>query len=168
MSPRRVVALLVLAFLSGGGSAEVAVQTSRAVARARAEHQVGSAGDLVAVELLDEDGQLFARPRLIAPIGRAAHLVLRDPSNPDEVRLSLRVETAREPHGDILLAYALELPSRSISTSGRLSMTPGVEQAVELGDGAMTARLLALPVPSAAFDAYVEAGGVRRSQPNAI
>ncbi len=165
MKPGRLVALLLLAFLFGGGTAEVAVQTGRAIARAMAEREVGTAGDLVALEVHGQDGELIARPRLIAVAGRPAQLVLLDPENPSLVRLALRVEAAREPSGDIALDWSLELPSRELSASGKTSVTPGIEQALALGD--VTAKVLALPVPSAAFDAYIEAEGLK-SAPNAI
>ncbi len=165
MKPSRLLSLLVLAFLFGGGSAEMAVQTSRAIARAKAEREVGTAGDFVALEVKGEDGELIARPRLIAVEGRPAQLVLLDPVNPSLVRLALRVETAREASGDIALDWSLELPGRDLSASGKTSVTPGIEQAMELGE--VTAKVLTLPVPSAAFDAYVEAEGLKR-QPNAI
>ncbi len=165
MKPGRLLPLLLLAFLFGSGSAEMAVQTSRAIARAKAEREVGTAGDLVSLEVAGLDGELIARPRLIAVAGHPAQLLLLDPENPSLVRLALRVETAREPSGDIALDWSLQLPSRELSASGRTSVTPGVEQAVALGN--VTAKLLALPVPSAAFDAYIEAEGLR-SAPNAI
>jgi hypothetical protein len=167
MNATRIAALLLLAFLFGGSSAEVAVQTGRALKRARADRQVGSAGDLVAFEVHGEDGETIANPRLITPIGRPAHLVLRDPSNPERVRLSLRVETVREPSGDVVIDYALELPALELATSGRLSVTPGVEQALDLG-GSLTGTLLALPVPSAAFEAYLESDGLRAPPAHAI
>jgi hypothetical protein len=161
MNSSRVGALLLLAFLFGGSSAEVAVQTSRALARARAERETGTAGDLVSLEVQGEDGETIAHPRLIAPRGRPAHLVLRDPVDPSRVRLSLRVETVRDPSGDIHVEYALEMPAFDIVRSGRLTLSPGVEQTVDLG-GQITAVLVALPVPSAAFDAYLESEGARR------
>ncbi len=169
MKPTRFAALLALAFLFGGGSAEVAVQTGRALSRARAGQEPGSAGDLVALELHGEDGEVIARPRLIAPAGRAAQLVLRDPADPSSVRLAIRVEATRQPDGDISLEYALDLPGRDLSARGKVSVTPGVEQALALGDGgAVKATLLALPVPSAAFDAYLEAEGRRAAPASAI
>src|SRR5512145_2119732 len=90
MKPLRLTALLVGAFLVGGGSAEVAVRTHAAVERARADREIGSAGQLVAVELHDGDGALIARPRLIAPHGRKAELVLHDPLRPGDVRVAFR------------------------------------------------------------------------------
>jgi hypothetical protein len=165
MKPGRLAALLALAFLFGGGSAEMAVQTTRAIARAKAEREVGAAGDLVALEVHGEDGELIAHPRLIAVAGKPAQLVLLDPENPSLVRLALRVETAREPSGDIALDWSLELPGRELSASGKTSVTPGIEQALALGD--VSAKVLALPVPSAAFDAYIEAQGLK-NEPSAI
>lgn len=167
MKPTRFATIVLLAFLFGGGSAEVAVQTGRALKRARAERAVGAAGDLVALELRGEDGEPIARPRLITPVGRPAHLVLRDPADPQRVRLVLRVETVRDPSGDVIVDYSLELPAFDVATSGHLSLTPGVEQALDLG-GALSGTLVTLPVPSAAFDAYLESEGLRRAPAHAI
>jgi hypothetical protein len=162
MRPLRIAALLIGAFLVGGGSAEVAVRTHAAVERARADREVGSAGQLVALELHDGEGALIARPRLIAPHGRRAELVLHDPLRPGDVRVAFRVEATREPSGEIALQYALYLPDQAISERGRLSLTPGVEQQVDVGDGLLVATWLAVPVPSAAFDALMEAEAQRR------
>ena len=162
MKPNRIVALLVLAFLFGGGSAEVAVRTHAAIERARAERETGAAGQLVALEITDADGGLVARPRVIAPQGKRAELVLHDPVRPRQVRLAFRVEASREPSGEISLRYALWMPNRSISARGKLSLTPGVEQSIALPDGAI-ATWLAVPVPSAAFDAFLESESVRRA-----
>jgi hypothetical protein len=167
MKPLRISALLVGAFLFGGGSAEVAVRTHAAVERARADREVGSAGQLVALELHDVEGALIARPRLIAPHGRRAELVLHDPLRPDDVRVAFRVEASREPSGDIALDYALWLPDRAFSTRGRLQLVPGVEQAMALADGQVIATWLAMPVPSAAFDAWLDAQEARRAAPKA-
>jgi len=162
MNPARSAALLVLAFLFGGGSAEVAVRTHRAIERARAEREVGGAGQLVALELTDSDGEVVARPRLIAPKGKPAELVLHDPSRPDQVRLAFRVEAVREPSGDIALRYTLWVPHRALAARGTLSLTPGVEERVTLADGSVAAWL-AVPVPSAAFDAFLEGEAARRA-----
>jgi hypothetical protein len=153
----RVAALLASAFALGGGSTEVALRTHHALERARAEREIGSAGQLVELALIDAEGKVVARPRLIAPAGRPAELVLHDPTDPERVRLSFRVEASREPTGEIALGYALQIPGRDLSTTGRLLLTPGVQAAIELGDGELLATLFALPVPSAAFDAYLEA-----------
>jgi hypothetical protein len=158
----RTALLLGAAFLLGGGSAEVAVRTSQAIEKAKAEREIGPAGQLVALDVRDADGDVVARPRLIAPEGKAAQLVLHDPERPAEVRLSFRVEAARDPSGFIALKYALFIPDRALSARGILNLTPGVEQAIELGDGA-TASLLAVPVPSAAFDAFLEGEAARRA-----
>jgi hypothetical protein len=62
----------------------------------------------------------------------------------------------------VALDWTLWVPERAIATSGRLSLTPGVEQAVPVGDGALLATWLSVPVPSAAFDAFLEAERTRR------
>lgn len=165
MRASRIAAVLVLAFLFGGSSAEVAVQTSRAIARARADREVGSAGDMVALELRDDAGT-FAQPRLLAPLGRPVHLTLRDPLEPERVRLQLRVEAFREPAGDVSVEYSLEIPARAVAALGRVTVTPGVEHTLDLGDGSLVATLLTLPVPSAAFDAYLEAERLRHAPPD--
>jgi hypothetical protein len=165
MKPLRLTALLVGAFLVGGGSAEVAVRTHAAVEKARADREIGAAGQLVALELHDADGDLIARPRLIAPHGRRAELLLHDPLRPDDVRVAFRVEATREDSGDIALDYALWLPERSLEAHGKLQLAPGVEQALQLGDGQVFATWLAMPVPSAAFDAWLEAQEARRLDP---
>ncbi len=161
MSPTRVAAILVLAFVFGGSSAEVAVRTHQAIARARAERELGSAGQLVALELTSAEGEVVARPRVIAPAGKRAQLVLHDPVRSGEVRLAFRVEAVREPSGEIALDYTLWLPQRAIAARGKLSLTPGVEERVMLADGSV-ATWLAVPVPSAAFDAFLEGEAARR------
>lgn len=158
----KIAFLLAGAFLFGGGSAEVAVRTHAAIERVRHGREIGSAGQLVVLELSAPGGEVIARPRIIAPVGKAAHLVLHDPADPGSVRLAFRVEAVREASGDIGLAYALWVPDRAISERGRLSLTPGVEQAIEIGDGTLVASWLAVPVPSAAFDALMEAEAARR------
>lgn len=158
----RVAFLLAGAFLVGGGSAEVAVRTHAAIERVRHAREIGSAGQLVVLELSAPDGEVIARPRIIAPVGKAAHLVLHDPGDPESVRLAFRVEAVREPSGEIALAYALWVPERAIAEEGKLSLTPGVEQAIGIAEGALVASWLAVPVPSAAFDALMEAEAARR------
>lgn len=155
MRIHRAIAVVLLAFLLGGSSAEVAVQTRRALARPAAPPAVE--GDLVALEVRGDDGEVIARPRLIAPPGRPAHLVLRDPLSPDLVRLRLRVEATREPSGEISVEYELTMPGEALACSGRIHTTPGVEHALDVGDRPLTATLMTLPVPSAAFEAYLEA-----------
>jgi len=162
LKPARLAAVLVLAFAFGGGSAEVAVRTHKALEKAKAAREVGSAGQLVALQLTDERGEVVARPRLICPVGKKAELVLHDPLDPTDVRLAFRVKASREPDGDIALDWTLWVPERAVATSGKLSLTPGVEQAVPVGDGALLATWLAVPVPSAAFDAFLEAEQSRR------
>ncbi len=158
----KVVVLLAGAFLVGGGSAEVAVRTHAAIERVRQGRELGSAGQLVMLELAAPDGEVIARPRIIAPIGKVAEIVLHEPGDPDSVRLAFRIEAVREASGDIALDWSLWVPDRAVSERGKLSLTPGVEQAVEIGDGALVASWLAVPVPSAAFDALMEAEMARR------
>jgi hypothetical protein len=154
MKSIRAIAIVLLSFLIGGSSAEVAVQTHRVLHRARAPE--GEGGDLVALELRGESGAVIARPRVITTPGRAAHLILRDPADPERVRLTLRVEANREPDGDVSVEYELSLPEEECLAAGHLYATPGVELAVDLGSLPFTATLLTLPVPSAAFDAFLE------------
>lgn len=161
----KVALLLAAAFLVGGASAEVAVRTHAVIDRARQEREIGAAGQLVVLAVTAPDGEVIARPRVIAPAGKATQVVLHDPAEPGAVRLVFRVEATREPSGEIALDYALYLPERAISKRGRLSLTPGVEQQVELADGALVASWLAVPVPSAAFDALMEAEAVQRRAP---
>ena len=158
----KVVALLVGAFLVGGGSAEVAVRTHAALERVRNEREQGLAGQLVMLELAAPDGEVIARPRIIAPIGKVAELVLHDPADPESIRLAFRIEAVREASGEIALDYSLWVPERAVAEHGKLSLTPGVERAIEIGDGALVASWLAVPVPSAAFDALMEAEMARR------
>ena len=162
LGPASVVLVLAAAFLVGAGSAEVAVRAHHAVERVRQEREVGAAGQLVQLELTGADGAVVARPRIIAPVGKAAELLLHDPARPDAVRLALRVEASREPSGEIALRYSLWVPEHAVSAKGELSLTPGVEQELPLGDGALVASVLALPVPSAAFDSYLETEAARR------
>lgn len=159
----RVALFLSGAFALGGGSAEVAVRTHAALERVRQEREAGAAGQLVQLELAAPGGEVLARPRIIAPVGKAAEVVLHDPADPEAVRLAFRVEAVREPSGDISLDYELWVPERAVAERGKLSLTPGVEQAVAVGDGALVASWLAVPVPSAAFDAWMESEAVRRS-----
>jgi hypothetical protein len=160
---RSGVLVLAAAFLVGAGSAEVAIRTHGALERVRQERENGAAGQLVQLQVTSAGGEVLARPRLIAPAGKQAEVVLHDPAHPGEVRLALRIEAARDPSGDIELRYALWIPERALSARGRVSLTPGVEQELPLGDGTLVASILALPVPSAAFDAYLEAEGARRA-----
>jgi hypothetical protein len=160
---RRGVLVLAAAFLVGAGSAEVALRTHGAIDRVRQERETGAAGQLVQLQVTSSGGEVLARPRVIAPAGKQAEVVLHDPARPGEVRLALRIEAARDPSGEIELGYALWIPERALSAQGRISLTPGVEQELPLGDGTIVASILALPVPSAAFDAYLEAEGARRA-----
>ena len=155
MKSIRAVAIVLLSFLVGGSSAEVAVQTRRVLSRPRAA-DAKEVADLVALELRNEGGSLIARPRVITTPGRSAHLILRDPADPERVKLTLRVEATREPSGEVSVDYELALPERKLGAAGRLYATPGVEEAMDLGHLPITATLLTLPVPSAAFDAFLD------------
>lgn len=157
----RLALLLAGAFVFGGASAEVAVRTHRAVERVRTEREIGAAGQLVSLQLTGAQGEVVARPRLIAPRGKAAELVLHDPAG-QGVRLTFRVEAEREATGEISLDYELSVPGKAVTARGKVSLTPGVEQSMQLGDGALVATWLALPVPSAQFDAYLDAEAALR------
>lgn len=157
-----MVLVLAASFLVGAGFAEVAVRTRGAIARVRHEREIGAAGQLVQLQLTNAEGEVLARPRLIAPTGKAAELVLHDPARPDEVRLAFRVEATRQLSGEIALRYTLSIPERALTTHGEISLTPGVEHELTVGDGTLVASFLAVPVPSAAFDAYLEAETLRR------
>lgn len=153
----RTALVLMGAFAVGGASAEVALRARHNVERVRTERETGAAGQLVSLLLTSPEGDVVARPRLICPSGKVAELVLHDPKHPGQVRLTFRVEAEREPTGEIALDYELWIPERSVAAKGKLSLTPGVEQAVRLGDGELVATWFALPVPSAQFDDYLEA-----------
>lgn len=153
----RITLLLSGAFLFGGASAEVALRTHANVERVRTAREIGAVGQLVSLQLTSLDGTVVARPRLVCPSGKTAELVLHDPAHPDRVRLTFRVDAEREPTGEIALDYELWLPERSVAARGKLSLTPGVEQEMRLGDAELVATWLAVPVPSAQFDAYLEA-----------
>jgi hypothetical protein len=159
----RAALVLLGAFLVGAGSTEVALRTRGAIKQVRRERAIGAAGQLVQLELTSAAGEVIARPRLIAPSGKPAELVLHDPARPGEVRLAFRVEASRKPSGEIAMRYALWVPGRAVSARGQVSLTPGVEHDVPLADGALVVSFLAVPVPSAAFDAYLEAEGARRA-----
>jgi hypothetical protein len=163
LGPASASLVLSAAFLVGAGCAEVGVRAHQAIDRVRQEREIGAAGQLVQLQLTSADGEVLARPRLIAPVGKAAELVLHDPARPDEVRLAFRVEATREPSGEIALRYALWVPDRAVAARGTVSLTPGVEHELALGDGTLVASFLAVPVPSAAFDAYLEIEAARRA-----
>src|SRR5512133_1833765 len=95
----RTTVTLVLAFLLGGSLAEAFLHTKHAVERQRVHDDEGSAGERIALEIQDASGETVARPRIVVVPGRAISLVLRDPSNPDRVRLTLRLETERQISG---------------------------------------------------------------------
>src|SRR5690242_21116509 len=88
MKPTRIAAILMLAFLFGGSSAEVAVQAKRAIDRHRAAREPGSAGAPLAFELRGGGGGLVARPPVISAPRRAARPLLRGPLDPAAGRLA--------------------------------------------------------------------------------
>jgi hypothetical protein len=108
------------------------------------------------MELQDGSGQMIARPRVVVTPGRAVELVLHDPTNPGEIRVALRLETERQPSGDLLVGYRIVFPAQSFEAAGRVSLTPGVEQPIDFGDHPFGATFFTIPVPSAAFDSYLE------------
>ena len=108
---------------------------------------------------------MVARPRVIAPTGKATELVLHEPGAPDTVRLTFRIEAVRESSGDISIDYTLRVPGHDLSAKGRLSLTPGVEQTVELDGGVLVATWIAVPVPSTSFDAFLEGEAAARRAP---
>src|SRR6266498_2149686 len=75
LRPRSIALVITAAFLLGAGSAEVAVRTHDAIERVRQEREVGAAGQLLQLEISSPGGEVLARPRLIAPTGKAAELV---------------------------------------------------------------------------------------------
>ena len=161
MSRLQVTAILVVAFLVGAAGAEAAVRVRGGGARGERARADASVGDLVSVELRGDEGTV-SRSRLVAAAGRPAEMVLRDPSDPRVVRLVLRVSTGREASGDISVDYSLRVPSLRLDTSGRVSVEPGVESAFDVSPD-LRAVVTALPVPSKAFDRWVERERLRRA-----
>lgn len=159
----QVAVVLSAAFLVGGASAEVAVRTKAAVDHERRDREQGAAGELIALKLTAPDGSVVAQPRLIAPTGKPARLVLHAPGKPDEILMSFRVEVARQTGGLVFLRYELTLPDRSVHSRGSLRLLPGVRQAIQLPQGELIATWLAMPVPSTQFDDYIEAERTRRA-----
>jgi hypothetical protein len=160
----RVIAVLSTAFLVGGASAEVAVRTKAAVDLERRDREQGVAGELISLKLTAPDVSVVAQPRFIAPAGKPARLVLHAPGRPDEILMSFRVEVARQTGGLVTLRYELTLPDRSVHSRGSLRLLPGVRQAIQLPQGELVATWLAMPVPSAQFDDYLEAERARRAR----
>lgn len=159
----RVVAVLSSAFLVGGASAEVAVRTHAAVEHERRYREQGAAGELITLKLTTLDGAVVAQPRLILPTGKPGRLVLHAPGNPDQVLMSFRVEVARQKGGTVFLHYELTLPDRSLHSRGNVRLAPGVRQAIPLPQGELVATWLAVPIPSAQFDRFLETEQARRS-----
>jgi hypothetical protein len=162
VSTLRVTAILVAAFLVGAAGAEGAVRVRRAGPAASTERpDAAVVGDLVSLELRDDAGTV-SRSRLVTPAGRSAEMTLRDAEDPGVVRLVLRVATGREASGDISVDYSLRVPALQLDTSGRVSVVPGVESAFDISPD-LRAVVTALPVPSKAFDRWVERERQRRA-----
>jgi hypothetical protein len=152
----RVAATLVLAFLFGGGAAETFLKARDAIERKRAPTAEGSTGELVSLALQDQAGEMIARPRVVVTPGRPVEMVLRDPEDPAQIRLAFHIETERQPSGLLLVGYRIAMPLHAVETSGRICVTPGVEQPIDLGELPFGATIFTIPVPSPAFDAYLE------------
>lgn len=162
MSTLRVTAILVAAFLVGAAGAEAAVRVRREGPPGTSDRiDATVVGDLVSLELRDDTGTV-TRSRLVTPAGRSAEMVLRDPADPRVVRLVLRVATSRDASGDIAVDYSLRAPSLELDTSGRVSVAPGVESGFDVSPD-LRAVVTALPVPSKAFDRWVERERQRRA-----
>ncbi|HVP65855.1 MAG TPA: hypothetical protein VMT17_01180 [Anaeromyxobacteraceae bacterium] len=156
MRTLRVAAILCLAFLVGAASAEVAVRAKRA----RDDKDSPSLGNLVSLEVRS-DGATIAKSSLMSPAGKPARMVLRDSVDPTNIRMILRVSTAREASGAVCVDYSLRIPELDVVRTGRVSVTPGVEQTLALGPD-LTAVWKAVPIPSRAFDNWVRAERARR------
>jgi len=165
MNALRVTAILLVAFLVGAAGAEAVVRvrgpSAGQASLVGAGAEPAPLGDLVSLELRDDLGTL-TRSRLVSPAGQSAQLVLRDPAHPQLVRMVLRVSTAREASGDISIDYKLDIPGLDVARNGRVSVAPGVESAFDLGPD-LRAVVMALPVPSKAFDRWVESERLRRA-----
>ena len=156
----RLGLLILSAFLVGGASAE-AVRTHGAIpARAPSASSAPPASWSPSSYVTRAASSWRALGS--APAGKAAEVVLHEPGDPGTVRVAFRVEAVRDATGDIALAYALWVPGHDVKTSGTMQLTPGVEREIALADGALVARWLAVPVPSAALDAYLEGEAAQR------
>jgi hypothetical protein len=157
----RAIAVLAVAFLVGAASTEgvVRLRGDRAAAVAS---QDGSVGDMVSFEVRSEDGATLAHSRLVSPVGKLSSVTVRDPVDPSSVRLVLRVTTSREASGNLRVNYAVQIPELSLSKSGRVWVKPGVESTLPIGHD-LVAVFTALPVPSKAFDQFIESERVRKA-----
>ena len=156
MRTLRVAAILCLAFLVGAASAEAVVRAKQA----REGSDAAPVGNLVSLELRSE-GATIARSRLMSPSGKPARIVLRDASDPNTIRMVLRVSTAREASGAVCVDYTLRIPELDVVRTGRVSVKPGVEKTLALGPD-LTAVWTAVPIPSRAFDDWVKSERARR------
>ena len=161
MKTLRVIAILSVAFLVGAASAEgvVRVRTARAT---EASARDGSVGEFVSFEVRSEEGATLAKSRLVSPEGKLASVVVRDPSDPNSVRMTLRVSTTREASGSVCVNYAVQIPELSLVRSGRVWVKPGVESTLPLGPD-LVAVFTAVPVPSRAFDQLIESERARKT-----
>jgi hypothetical protein len=157
----RVIAVLAAAFLVGAVTTEGVVRLRGNEARAAVPGD-GSVGDLVSFEVRTEDGTTFAKSRLVSPGGKVASVTLRDPADPGSVRMVLRVTTSREASGSVRVNYAVQIPELSLSKTGRVWVKPGVESTLPIGHD-LVAVFTALPVPSKAFDRFIETERAHRT-----
>lgn len=161
MKIARAIAILSVAFLVGAASAEgiVRIRTSR---EAAASANDGSIGELVSFEVRSEDGATLAKSRLVSPGGKLASVVVRDPGDPTAVRMVLRVTTSREASGSVCVNYAVQIPELSLVRSGRVWVKPGIESTLPIGPD-LVAVFTAFPVPSKAFDQFIESERARKA-----
>ena len=158
----RAFLIVAAAFLVGAASTEGVVRL-RGAKPAPAAQADGSIGDLVAFEVRTEEGATVARSRLVSPEGKLASVVVRDPTQPAAVRMVLKVTTSRERSGSVCVNYAVQIPELSLSRSGRVWVKPGVESTLPIGHD-LVAVFTAVPVPSKAFDRYIESERAHRAR----
>jgi hypothetical protein len=157
----RAIAVLAVAFLVGAASTEGVVRLRAEQAQVPAPGD-GAVGDLVSFEVRSEDGATIARSRLVSPGGKLASVTVRDPADPASVRMVLRVTTTREASGSVCVNYAVQIPELSLTRSGRVWVKPGVESTLPIGHD-LVAVFTALPVPSRAFDRFIESERAHRA-----
>jgi hypothetical protein len=157
----RAIAIVVAAFGVGAASAEGIVRFRSAESAAPAARD-GALGEYVSFEVRSEDGVTLARSRLVSPEGKVASVVVRDPVDPSNVRMVLRLTTSLEPSGSVRVNYTLQLPELQLSRSGRVWVKPGVESTLPIGHD-LVAVFTAVPVPSKAFDQLIESERARKA-----
>ncbi len=161
MRALRVIAILAVAFLVGAASTEGVVRF-RAARASEGRAAEGSVGDLVAFEIRSEDGATIARSRVVSPTGRVSSVTVRDPGDRSSVRMLLRVTTSREASGSVCVNYAVQVPELALSRTGRVWVKPGEESTLPLGHD-LVAVFTAMPVPSRAFDQFIESERAHRA-----